>query len=139
MTVRSCLSATIFTLAVAGSVHAEDAEVVGKLPPPSVIKLNPADGCYRYSGDAVRFAGHFKTGSYIGVTMNTLDANGLPSPPDKEERIPTADIPEFRTDASGSWFGPLPQSKTYGITFMPRAAFGSTAVVTICSRTTPPK
>lgn len=78
---------------------------------PQTFKLNPIDGCYRYSGDAVEFVGRFMAGSYIGVTMNTLDANGLPFPPDKEERIPAADAPEFQTDASGFWFGPVPQSK----------------------------
>ncbi|MBY2985674.1 hypothetical protein [Rhizobium leguminosarum] len=139
MMVRSWLAATIFTLAVAGSVHAEDAEVVGRLPPPTIIKLNPADGCYRYSGDAVEFTGRFKAGSYIGVTMNTLDPNGLPSPPNREERIPAADAPEFQTEASGFWFGPLPQSKDYVVSFIPRAAFGSSAVVYICGRTTPPR
>ncbi|TBD04574.1 hypothetical protein ELH21_09300 [Rhizobium leguminosarum] len=106
---------------------------------PQTFKLNPNDGCYRYIGDAVEFVGRFKAGSYIGVTMNTLDANGLPSPPNKEERIPAADAPEFQTDAAGFWFGPVPQSKEYAITFMPRAAFGSTAIVSICGRMTPPE
>ncbi|MCW1410752.1 MULTISPECIES: hypothetical protein [Rhizobium] len=106
---------------------------------PQTFKLNPADGCYRYSGDAVEFVGRFKAGSYLGITMNTLDANGLPSPPDKEERVPAMDAPECRTEASGFWFGPLPQSKDYLITFIPRAAFGSSAVVTLCGRTTPPR
>ncbi|RFB90336.1 hypothetical protein B5K11_19985 [Rhizobium leguminosarum bv. trifolii] len=137
--VRSQLVAIAFTMAIASFAHAEEAEVPGKLPSPTVIKLNPADGCYRYSGDAVEFVGRFKVGSYIGVTMNTLDANGLPSPADREERIPAMDAPEFQTAAPGSWFGPLPQSKDYVITFMPRAAFGSLALVTICGRAAVPQ
>lgn len=106
---------------------------------PHAFKLNSADGCYRYIGDAMLFVGRFRAGSYIGVTMNTLDPNGLPSRPDKEERIPSSDAPDFQTDSSGSWFGPLPQSKEYTITFIPRAAFGSSAVVSICGRMTPPQ
>ncbi|NEI65008.1 hypothetical protein [Rhizobium leguminosarum] len=119
------------------AVHTQEATA----PPmrPQTFKLNSDDGCYRYIGDAVEFVGRFKAGSYIGVTMNTLDPNGLPSPPDKEERIPATDAPEFTTDASGFWFGPVPQSKEYTITFIPRAAFGSAAVVAICGRMTPPK
>jgi hypothetical protein len=124
-------------LAWPGAIQAQE-----EAPPPirpQMFKLNPNDGCYRYTGDAVEFVGRFKTGSYIGVTMNTLDANGLPLPPNKEERIPATDAPKFATDASGFWFGPLPQSKEYTITFIPRAAFGSPAVVAICGRMTPPK
>ncbi len=102
------------------------------------FQLAPADGCFHYQGNAVEFVGRFRAGSYVGVTMHTLDAAGLPVPASDEQRIPVMDAPDFRVPGPVSWFGPLPASRAYTISFMPTAAFGYPGRVTICGRMVPP-
>lgn len=90
------------------------------------FKLDPETGCFDYTGPAVEFTGRFRAGSYVGVTM------------DDPERIPAMDAPEHKTPGSVSWFGPLPESRTYGIMFAPSYLHGSRGHVVICGRTAPP-
>ncbi|TPI54211.1 hypothetical protein FJ420_30595 [Mesorhizobium sp. B3-1-3] len=107
--------------------------------PTQRFKLDQRDGCYRYIGDAVEFVGHFKAGSYIGISMITIGRDGLPTPAADEERTPAMDLPEWKSTSPHFWFGPTTASRDYAITFVPRAAWGSAAIVTICGRQTPPE
>ncbi len=102
------------------------------------FRLDPESGCYSYTGDAVEFTGRFRTGSYVGVTMRTLDAKGEPVPPSEEMRTPPMDALIATGSGPETWFGPLAMGGTHTITFMPRAMFGSTAHVVICGRVHPP-
>lgn len=115
--------------------------MAGEAQPPLIrqpIALG-GDGCFRYTGNAVQFAGRFPAGRYVEVTMKTLGGDGLPVPAGEELRSPFMDAPEYRTPDAAYWFGPLPESRRYTIGFVPRAAFGSVVQVTVCSRETPPK
>lgn len=102
------------------------------------FKLGRTDGCFRYIGDAVEFVGHFKAGSYIGISMITIGPDGFPTPAADEERAPAMDLPEWNSASPYFWFGPTTTSRDYSITFVPRAVWGSAAIVTICGRQTPP-
>ncbi|MFS8047046.1 hypothetical protein [Rhizobium sp. BR 314] len=102
------------------------------------FKLAPTDGCFHYEGNAVEFIGRFRAGSYVSVTMHTLDEVGQPLPASDEQRVPVMDAPEFRVSGPALWFGPLPASRPYTISFMPTAAFGYSGRVTICGRGFPP-
>lgn len=103
------------------------------------FRLDPESGCYRTTDDAVEFTGTFRRGSYVGVTMRTLDASGQPVPEAEEMRTPVMDAPIVEGETPETWFGPLATGGTHTITFTPRAAFGSTAEVTICGRVHPPR
>ncbi len=102
------------------------------------FKLAPDDGCFHYQGNAVEFIGRFRAGSYVSVTMHTLDEAGQPLPASDEQRVPVMDAPDFRASGPVSWFGPLPASRPYTISFMPTAAFGYSGQVIICGRMVPP-
>ncbi|TGT91910.1 MULTISPECIES: hypothetical protein [unclassified Mesorhizobium] len=102
------------------------------------FKLGRIDGCFRYIGDAVEFVGHFKAGSYIGISMITIGPDGFPTPAADEERAPAMDLPEWKSASPYFWFGPTTTSRDYSITFVPRAVWGSAEIVTICGRQTPP-
>jgi len=102
------------------------------------FKLAASDGCFYYEGNAVAFVGRFRAGSYVSVTMHTLDDAGQPLPASDEQRIPVMDAPDLRVRGPVSWFGPLPASRPYTISFMPTAAFGYSGQVTICGRKVPP-
>ncbi|MGY5780300.1 hypothetical protein [Rhizobium sp. LEGMi135b] len=112
-------------------------------PRPPVVRqtvtLAPADGCFHYMGNAVEFIGRFRAGSYVSVTMHTLDDRGQPVPAGDEQRIPVMDAPDYRFPGPASWFGPLPTGRTYTISFMPTAAFGYSGRVTICGRMMTPR
>lgn len=114
---------------------------MAQVPPElrQAFKIDPESGCYRYTGDAVEFIGTFRKGSYVGVTMRTLDDKGQPVPQVEEMRTPVMDAPIVEDQTQGMWFGPLAMGGTHTITFMPRAAFGSTAEVVICGRVHPPR
>ncbi|SOC48179.1 hypothetical protein SAMN05892877_14123 [Rhizobium subbaraonis] len=90
------------------------------------FSLDPEDGCFRYSGTAFDFVGRFRAGAYVSVTM------------DNPERFPAMDAPEYKAPGSASWFGPLPESRNYGITFTPSYLHGSSDRVEICGRMSPP-
>ncbi|BCG83431.1 hypothetical protein [Mesorhizobium sp. 113-3-3] len=107
--------------------------------PSQRFKLGQSDGCFRYIGDAVEFIGRFKAGSYVGVSMITVGRDGLPTPAADEDRSPAMDLPEWKSASPYFWFGPAPSSRDYSITFSPRAAWGSSAIVTICGRQSPPE
>ncbi|TIT90282.1 MAG: hypothetical protein E5W59_14535 [Mesorhizobium sp.] len=117
------------------------AEAQDEAPQPTPVlkfKLGRSDGCLRYIGDAVEFVGHFKAGSYIGISMITIGPDGFPTPAADEQRAPAMDLPERKSASPYFWFGPTTTSRDYSITFVPRAVWGSAAFVTICGRTTPP-
>lgn len=129
------------TIAVAGAcLLAVPAFAREEARPPirQAFKLAPDDGCFHYQGNATEFAGRFRAGSYVSVTMHTLDEAGQPLPASDEQRIPVMDAPDFRVPGPASWFGPLPASRPYTISFMPTAAFGYSGRVTICGRRSPP-
>ncbi|MER9249912.1 hypothetical protein [Mesorhizobium sp. M0590] len=107
--------------------------------PTQRFKLGQSDGCFRYIGDAVEFVGRFKAGSYIGVSMITIGRDGLPTPAADEDRSPAMDLPEAKSASLYFWFGPTPRTQDYSIMFTPRAAWGSSAFVTICGRQSPPE
>lgn len=96
------------------------------LPKTQPFKLEAETGCFNYTGTAAMFVGQFRRGAYVSVLM------------DNPERIPVLDAPDYKTSGPASWFGPLPQSGSYAIMFMPRYLHGSTGTVEICGRTTPP-
>jgi hypothetical protein len=102
------------------------------------FKLDTGTGCWSHLGKATVFTGHFKAGAYIGIQMVTIGQDGFPVPFDQEERMPGLDAPEVDGPPHQSWYGPLPSTKDYSFMYAPRAAFGSTALVTICGRTTAP-
>ncbi|MFD1983329.1 hypothetical protein ACFSOZ_11690 [Mesorhizobium newzealandense] len=107
--------------------------------PTQRFKLDRRDGCFRYIGNAVEFVGRFKAGSYIGVSMITIGGDGMPTPPADEDRTPAMDLPAWSSASPHSWFGPTTSSRDYAITFAPRAFWGSSAIVTICGRQSPPE
>lgn len=113
---------------------------MAQVPPElrQVFRLDPESGCYRYTGDAAEFIGTFRKGSYVSVLMRTLDETGQPVPAAEETRTPGMDAPIVDTDTPETWFGPLVRGGSHGISFMPRAAFGSSAEVVICGRVHPP-
>lgn len=104
--------------------------------------LDPETGCFDYKGTAAEFVGRFKRGSYVTVTMQSLDDTGLLVPASQEERIPLMGGPGHPVDSPLSskayWFGPLPQTGPYTVTFMPRSLIGHPATVLICGRTFAP-
>lgn len=128
------------TYRLAGICLALATSATAQMPPEmqQAFGLDPESGCYTYTGDAVEFTGRFRTGSYVGVTMRTLDAKGEPVPPNEEMRTPSMDAPIATGSGPEMWFGPLATGGTHTITFMPRAMFGSTAHVVICGRVHPP-
>ncbi|OHV78407.1 hypothetical protein [Rhizobium sp. LCM 4573] len=97
------------------------------LPTVQPFRLDADSGCYRYTGTAGEFTGRFRAGSYVRVTM------------DDAERIPVMDAPDFQTGAPAFWFGPLPRTGSYSITFTPAYLIGTPGTVEICGRTMPPK
>ncbi|MER8606601.1 hypothetical protein NKH48_23250 [Mesorhizobium sp. M1233] len=123
----ACLTATL-AMAAGNGAPGELIEVR--------VRLSSDTGCWFYFGDATIFTGKFKKGAYIGVSMVTIGRDGFPEAPDQEERSPVLDAPELSGGpANRHWFGPLAASKDYQIMFSPRASFGSTALVTVCGRT----
>jgi hypothetical protein len=130
-------------LALAGS-WAGMAEAAGNRGPDDWrevrVMLSPDSGCWSYLGDVTVFTGRFKEGAYLGIQMVTIGPDGFPEPFDEDERVPGLEVPLV---AGGlgvpSWFGPLPATKDYSFTFYPRSSFGSTALVTICGRISPPE
>lgn len=129
-----------FTLAAGTFLPAQaSAQEEPSQPVPSQrFKLGQSDGCFRYIGDAVEFVGRFKAGSYIGVSMITIGRDGMPTPAADEDRTPAMDLPAWTSPSPYFWFGPATSSRDYSITFSPRAVWGSTAIVTICGRQSPP-
>ncbi len=103
------------------------------------FRINPEDGCYRYTGDAIEFTGMFRKSSYVGIVMRTLDAAGQPMPEAEETRTPAMDAPLVASTAPETWFGPLATGGLHTITFIPCTAFGSSAHVVICGRMHPPR
>ena len=70
------------------------------------VKLHSDEGCWHYFGDAAIYAGTFKKGAYIGVSMVTIGPSGFPEPSNEEERTPVLDAPEFKGgQAAQKWFG----------------------------------
>ncbi|OWK21380.1 hypothetical protein AJ88_22900 [Mesorhizobium amorphae CCBAU 01583] len=130
-----------FTLATGAFLPAQSsAQEEPSQPVPSQrFKLGQSDGCFRYIGDAVEFVARFKAGSYVGVSMITIGKDGLPTPATDEDRSPAMDLPEWKSASPYFWFGPATSSRDYSITFSPRAAWGSSAIVTICGRQSPPE
>ncbi|CDX21341.1 exported hypothetical protein [Mesorhizobium plurifarium] len=108
------------------------------------FKLGAKSGCWNYVGDATVFTGRLRAGAYVGIQMVTIGQDGFPEPFDQEERTPSLDVPEVdsstpRNWLGKAWFGPLPATKDYSFMFIPRASFGTTALVTICGRSTVPR
>lgn len=128
------------TYGLAGICLALATSAAAQVPPEmrQAFRLDSESGCYSYTGDAVEFTGTFRTGSYVSVTMRTLDASGKPVPSAEEMRTPSMDAPVVKGDGPEMWFGPLATGGSQTITFMPRAMFGSTAHVVICGRIHPP-
>lgn len=114
--------------------------VMAQVPPElqQTFRLDPESGCYRYTGDAVEFTGMFRKGSYVSVTMRTLDDKGQQLPEAEENRTPVMDAPIVDSETPETWFGPLATGGNHTITFIPRAMFGSSAEVVICGRVHPP-
>lgn len=102
------------------------------------FRLDAETGCWSYLGKATVFTGRLKAGAYVGIQMVTVGPDGFPVPFDQEERMPGLDVPPVDGPPHQSWYGPLPATKDYMFMYAPRAAFGSTALVTICGRTSPP-
>ncbi|MCW0983289.1 hypothetical protein OK142_20910 [Agrobacterium sp. BT-220-3] len=123
---------------VLGAAPAIAQQEVRPLPARQSFKLDAESGCFGYRGTAAEFVGHFKRGAYVTVTMQTLDASGRPVPASEEQRIPVLDEPGHATGDGAYWFGPLPKTGPYVITFMPQSAFGHPANVVICGRTFAP-
>ncbi|TGV77264.1 hypothetical protein EN792_049670 [Mesorhizobium sp. M00.F.Ca.ET.149.01.1.1] len=133
---RTLVRAIGASILVSVSAQAQD-----EPPQPAPIqkfKLGRTDGCFRYIGDAVEFVGHFKAGSYIGISMITIGPDGFPTPAADEQRASAMDLPEWKSASPYFWFGATTTSRDYSITFVPRAVWGSAAIVTICGRQTPP-
>ncbi|MGX5844192.1 hypothetical protein ACWGTI_26085 [Mesorhizobium sp. ArgA1] len=83
---RALVRALGASILVSVSAQAQD-----ERPQPAPVqkfKLGRDDGCFRYVGDAVEFVGHFKAGSYIGVSMITVGRDSLPTPAADEGRSP---------------------------------------------------
>lgn len=133
---RNLAAAAAVIALLSVSAHAQDEP---RQPTPvQKFKLSRTDGCFRYIGDGVEFVGHFKAGSYIGISMITIGPDGFPTPAADEQRAPAMDLPEWKSSSPNFWFGPTTVSRDYSITFVPRAVWGSSAIVTICGRQTPP-
>lgn len=135
---RIILASACVVLTAAVTAAAQD-EPRHPLLKRQAFKLNPEDGCFRYTGTAYEFTGRFRAGAYVSITMHTLDDAGQPAPAGDEQRIPIMDAPEYRTADPASWFGPLPASRTYSIGFMPSFTHGSLGQVVICGRVSPPE
>ncbi|WJR67099.1 hypothetical protein QTA58_23455 [Neorhizobium sp. CSC1952] len=103
-----------------------DTELAHPMPTRQAFRLDPATGCFRYSGTAAEFVGRLRRGAYVSVTM------------DDPERIPVMDAPEFRAPGGLSWFGPLPATRDYSIMYTPAMRIGTPAKVVICGTTSPP-
>ncbi|WP_143748913.1 hypothetical protein [Mesorhizobium sophorae] len=73
------------------------------------------------------------------MSMITIGQDGLPTPTADEDRTPAMDLPEWKSVSPYFWFGPAASSRDYSITFSPRAAWGSSAIVTICGRQSSPE
>jgi hypothetical protein len=137
MTIGARLGAALGIFLMVAPAKAQDEQP--QPTPTQNFKLGRQDGCFRYIGNAVQFVGRFKAGSYIGVSMITIAADGFPTPASAEERAPAMDLPEWKSASPYSWFGPTTISRDYSITFVPRAVWGSSAMVTICGRQSPPE
>ncbi|KAA6490843.1 hypothetical protein DXT98_01395 [Agrobacterium sp. ICMP 7243] len=130
------------SLALVGLLLAAPTVAQTETQPPilrQTFKLNPEDGCFRYTGKAFEFTGRFRAGAYVSVTATTLNEAGQPAPAGDEQRIPIMDAPEYRTADPASWFGPLPASRMYSIGFMPSFTHGSPGQVVICGRVSAPE
>ncbi|TIV37018.1 MAG: hypothetical protein E5V91_19790 [Mesorhizobium sp.] len=121
------------------SVSTEAQDETPQPTPVQKFKLGRSDGCFRYIGDAVEFVGHFKAGSYIGISMITIGPDGFPTPAADEQRAPAMDLQEWTRPSRYFWFGPTTVGRDYSITFVPRSDWGSSAIVTICGRQVPPE
>jgi hypothetical protein len=133
---RAHVGAVLAVLLVSAPTQAQEEQP--QPIPTQKFRLARTDGCFRYIGDAVEFVGHFRAGSYIGVSMITIGPDGFPTPAADEQRAPAMDLPEWKSASPSFWFGPTAVSRNYSIMFVPRAAWGSSAIVTICGRQTPP-
>ncbi|WFU01940.1 hypothetical protein QA648_17845 [Rhizobium sp. CB3171] len=130
--------ACLLTAALPVTAHADSRPPLER----QAFKLDAETGCFDYKGTAAEFVGRFKRGSYVTVTMQSLDAMGVLVPPSQEQRIPLMDGPghplESPLHAKAYWFGPLPKTGPYTFTFMPRSLVGHPASVLICGRTFAP-
>lgn len=135
--IRAFLCAAGATVLLSGPAKAQE-EPTQPIPIQR-FKLGQSDGCFRYIGDAVQFVGRLKAGSYIGVSMITIGRDGMPTPAADEDRTPAMDLPAWSSASPYFWFGPATSSRDYSISFSPRAFWGSSAIVTICGRQSPPE
>lgn len=131
--------ACLLTGTFPAAVHAESRPPIER----QTFKLDPETGCFDYKGTAAEFVGRFKQGSYVTVTMQSLDATGLLVPAAQEQRVPLMEnspghLSESPLHAKAYWFGPLPKTGPYTFTFMPRSLIGHPATVLICGRTFAP-